>query len=268
MNQVMRSNSTSIRTKVVHAAKLTKVQWGIIRCFDFYEAIVTEKTDGMAYEVGYDSSGFYTATATSGHIYHANDYIVLAKQKFGKDVDLSISRKFSDLHLIMSMNKPLLTYLTSFYSQTGGYADAAIRGEMFYLGDQVVGPDGLVSFVATKYDAACMGLAGMFVVHTQLEINKHLPAKYVSRLSDDLVVFDHDLVDMPKLNVRFNDFGILDPADFDFVLRRKLNTIKPKWGPETEGYVLHSCTKTQPLIKVIDPEFMSRKHARYNKPNS
>ena len=46
---------------------------------------MTEKSDGMGFEVGHDDHGFYTRSSRSDKVRNAGDYTAYAKQKHGAD---------------------------------------------------------------------------------------------------------------------------------------------------------------------------------------
>lgn len=249
---------------------------------------LTEKSDGMAFAVGHDENGFYTRTSRSDKMRNPGDYEAAARAKFGEDFDPSISQHFDRIHRELQGNKNLTSYLQNHHKEHG---DTLIKGEMFYKPHGTPAEDGGIRFVGTSYDPKKMGSTGSFVLHSRLPENeKHFP-EVIKQLGDDKINFDHDIVPDSRVDVDAKDlkqkFDEINPdvlasrkkadaddkaihkqklddinSEIEKRIRSKSDTIKPKWGNETEGHVFHPDTEGGPLVKVTSPTFQAFKASK------
>lgn len=243
-----------LRTRLTHLHDLSLNEWEVIRAAGRFTADITEKTDGFAWEFGCDEDGLYSRTSYSPKMRVSGNYLQAAKVKFGNQCDPSISKPFDNTHFWMSFNPEFTQYLLKHR--------ASIVGEMFYIGMNTHIPgkgNNPKVFVATEYDGNLMGKYGMFVMHSKHSANKHHTYELISSFTDLNVVYDDDKV-AKQIDVDVG--GTL--VDFEQSIREQLSTIQPKWGKETEGYVIHSHNGL-PSFKVIDKQWAERKRARYNK---
>jgi uncharacterized protein YeaO (DUF488 family) len=272
-----------LRSGLPHIRDLNHEHFGHLIGKGHIKGDVTEKSDGQAFEVGHDHEGFYTRTSRSDRIRHAGGYKEAAHKRFGDNMDPSISKFHDDIHRSLHSNETLRKHLAKTHT--------SIKGEMF---DKVqgthVGPHH-VNFVGTSYDKRKMGEKGTFVVHTRLPENKHLDHKKIEKLGDHHYNFTHDDVkhhidvDATDIHQRYHalDKDLLHSRkhadregkaaekdkfekikhDLHTRIAKHTSKIHPKWGPETEGHVVHphESNPHAPRIKIVDGNFMARKHA-------
>ena len=100
----------------------------------------------------------------------------------------------------------------------------SIKGEFFAITERI---NGCYKPAATQYYSAMFGPCGMFVVHSQIT---------------DFCPIDHAIV------------GAIT-VDHDY-----LSVPAPKWGPESEGIVLHNTDGQR--YKIFDPTFNERRKAK------
>ena len=127
---------------------------------------VTEKTDGLAFGMGWDKDGFYTRSARSDKVRTPGEYTAYGKKKYGEDHVSPYSHHYDNIHHILQNNPKLQQHLKSLHEKSGG-KDVSMKGEMFWkpLGERT---DKGIKFVGTHYDPEKMGSHGKFVVHTGL----------------------------------------------------------------------------------------------------
>lgn len=251
---------------------------------------VTEKTDGMAFEVGHDEHGPFTRTSNSDRMRHGGGYLEAAQKKFGPGADPKLSGRFEDIHNGLTGNKKLMGYLAKRHAETG--QPASFKGEIFHK-ESGVQSHGKVTFVGTSYDTKHMGGKGMFVAHSKLPENRNHDISHMHTFNDKHFTFDHDI---PKTNHTVdvdvsNELKDYHTLNHDLLNSRKTKTngeakeaelgklrgiadrvhsklftitskIEPKWGSEVEGHVIHphSEHKDAPRIKIMDYEgFRARK---------
>lgn len=244
---------------------------------------VTEKTDGMAFEVGHDDGGFYTRTSHSDKMRNKGDYENAAKAKFGDGFNPEISRHFDRIHHELHSNPKLTNYLAN-----GG---KHVKGEIYYKPHGKPTEHGEVRFVGTAYDPKKMAQTGSFVVHSKLPENSHHNLEHVKSLGDKHFNIDDDSTHK-KVNLDVSDehkaFSNLDHevmksrkhADkeaklnevgkFNAIkhsvnekLKHHLSDLKPKWGSETEGHVIHpEHGSSAPRVKVVSDTF-KQNHANF-----
>ena len=147
---------------------------------------VTEKSDGMAFEVGHDDHGFYSRTSRSEKMRNKGDYAKAAFAKFGSTMNPQISAWHDDIHHHLHQNEALQTHL----KKTGG----SIKGEIYHKPQGNPVDQHHVRFVGTAYDTRNMGKHGTFVVHTRLPENANMKHSAVHKLGDSNFRFDHDHV--------------------------------------------------------------------------
>lgn len=251
---------------------------------------VTEKTDGMAFEIGHDNEGLYTRTSNSDRMRHSGGYYEAAKKKFGEGADPKFSERFADIHNSLAGNKKLTSYLKQRHQETG--QPTSFKGEIFHRASGIE-KDGKVTFVGTSYNTKHMGSKGMFVVHSKLPENRAHDISHMHQFNNRALTFDHDIpdtnhtvdVDVKKELSNYHTLnhtllssrktptnksakeaeegklrGIADSVHAK--LHAITGKIKPKWGDEVEGHVIHPHSEhpDAPRIKVMDYEgFRARK---------
>lgn len=242
---------------------------------------VTEKSDGSAFEVGHDEHGFFTRTSHSDKMRNSGDYQSAAKKKFGEGFDPSISAHFDRIHKELHSNPKLTSYL----AKTPG---KSMKGEIFYKPHGKPTESGELRFVGTAYDPKKMGESGSFIVHSKLSDNSHHDINHLKTLGDENFNIDHDDVnkkvnidvskekeDLSKINTDLlssrkkadKEAKMAENAKLDSIkssihnkLKGHLSELKPKWGSETEGYVIHPHKgSSAPRIKVISDTFKQNK---------
>lgn len=236
---------------------------------------VTEKTDGMAFECGHDENGFYTRTSRSEKMRHKGDYAKAAKAKFGKDYNKSISGNHDRLHHALHQNENLQKYLRNHAEKHGS---VRMKGEVFHR-PQGIEHDGHITFVGTKYHTKHLGSEGAFVLHHRLPENHGHAHGSIHALSDGKMKFHHDDVEHhvdvdvshERDRLKKVDPGIKKKAHPHYAelqsiaqsvhskVAKAVGKNKPKWGPETEGHVLHPHDHNAPRVKVVAADFRDRK---------
>lgn len=277
------TESGKLRQGLSHIRDLKHEQVGHLLGDGTIRGHVTEKSDGMAFEVGHDESGFYSRTSHSEKMRNKGDYHAAAHKKFGSSMNPQISGWHDDIHHSLHQNQALQKHLAAGHK--------SIRGEIYDRAQGTHADKHHVRFVGTAYDTRKMGKHGSFIVHTRLPENAALKHTDVHKLGDHNFKFDHDHVDHP-LNIPAHDLKERHASLNSEVLhsrkkadseaketeRGKFDAIKteihrrvanhtghltPKWGPETEGHVIHPHDKNllAPRVKVVDGNFMARKNA-------
>lgn len=265
----------------------------------------TEKTDGASMKFGHDANGFWSQSTGSGadRMRHSEDYINRAKENAKarglSDVDLAGPKAFAEVHGAMHKNIALQKHLHEVAKKQGG--ETEVRGEIF--AKKLSRPshiNGEVKFVGTSYNPNHMGSVGKFVIHSKLPENaKHDIEHFKSHLSDDKVNFDDDKIHGLKpasLDVT-SEKSALNKVNHELMKTRLTSknraevegerakfqalkntisdkmdkhieslNIKPKWGSESEGTVIHPPKgSTQPRFKVTSQNFRAFKADPANK---
>ena len=245
------------------------------------EGHVTEKSDGSAFEIGHDDQGFYTRTSHSNKMRNAGDYESAAREKFGEGFNPEISRHFDRIHHELHSNSKLTSYL----SKSPG---SSIKGEIFYKPHGKPTDNGEVRFVGTAYDPNKMGKTGSFIVHSKLPENKNHDLDKVKSLSDDNWKFDDDSTgkhvsvdvsdekhQLQKINPEIlksrkqadKESKVAEQEKLKSIqqsvhnkIKSHLSSLAPKWGSETEGYVIHPKEgSSAPRVKIISDTFKQNK---------
>lgn len=255
----------------------------------------TEKTDGLAFGVGYDKGGFYTRSARSDKVRNTGDYTAYTKRKHGEDHESPFSHHYDSIHEKMQSNPELVNYLKHLHHKSGG-EDVSLKGEMFWKPLGETSEKG-VKFVGTHYDPSKMGTHGKFVLHTKLPENSVHDPKKMSSLSTPEINFDHDAVphgsktfDVSEELSNFNNLNheamqSRKKADkeakehehkkFESIkssLESKLrdhvnNNINPKFGSESEGVVIHP-KNNAPKFKLVSDSFSKFKQEQKRNSNA
>jgi hypothetical protein len=240
----------------------------------------TEKSDGMAFKVGHDEHGFYTQTSHSDKMRNRGDYESAAKAKFGEGSNPEISRHFDRIHHELHSNQKLTSYL--------GAGGKHIKGEIFYKPHGKPTESGEMRFVGTAYHPNKMGKTGSFIVHSKLPENAHHDLNHLNSLGDENFKIDNDTTNK-NVNVDVSDeHHAFKNLNHDVMKSRKhsdreekaaevekfnnikqkvhnkvkdsVSDIKPKWGSETEGFVIHPKEgSSAPRVKVVSDTFKQNK---------
>jgi hypothetical protein len=276
----LKESETKLRQGLSHVSDLKPEQFHELTKSGKIHGDVTEKTDGMAFEAGHDDHGFYTRTSHSDKMRNKGDYEHAARTKFGEGFNPEISRHFDRIHHELHSNKKLTDYLAN-----GG---KHIKGEIYYKPHGKPTENGEVRFVGTAYDPNKMGHTGSFIVHSKLAENAHHNLDHVKSLGDKNFNIDDDSTHK-KVNVDVSDehkaFSNLnhdlmksrkhadkegklnEVGKFNAIkhsvnekLKNHLSDLKPKWGSETEGHVIHpEAGSSAPRVKVISDTFKQNK---------
>lgn len=287
----------SIRQGLPHITTMTHEQFhGLTKDGKVHVGDTTEKTDGQTMVFGHDEKGFYTQSSGSGNdkMRHPEDYEKRAKERAkitGKEFDPSASNAFGHIHYVLHSNKKLQEHLKKQHEKTG--EEVKVRGESFYKPWGKPSPhSGEVRLVGTSYATSHMGNTGKFVIHSKLPDNKgHDIQHFKKHLSDNEINFDDDIIEHKKGAVdvsherkafeglnhellkarttpKIKESKFAEIAKFDKIKNavsakvdehfKSLN-IKPKWGSETEGAVVHPSeeNKSAPRFKVTSDTFRS-----------
>lgn len=220
----------------------------------------TEKTDGIAWLIGYDAEGFFTMHSGSGgeKARKPNDHVIRAESR--GVVNTAPYKAMAFVHHALSYNNKLQSYLDNRYN---GIDDVIIRGEAFIHDLAVIDEDkGTITFNRIPYDYQKLGYQGAtFIIHTELEDNKGADLDLLIGCSNPFVIFDHDRYDFIPLMV--HEVPSWLNIEFDFKKTITAQTIEsyfnqkvpPKWGPVREGIVIHPTTDDQPRFKIISEDF-------------
>lgn len=239
----------TLRQPIRHLHSLTTSELNSIAAYTKsgrIEGPVTEKTDGMAFEVGYDALGFFTRTSRSAKMRNPGDYVTDAYKRFGAKIDPAISHGFADIHFKILDDMRLREYLQD--------TQLPISGEIFYPKFAKPAAEHMIQFVGTAYDRRIIG-DGMFILHSQCN-KPDIPFRQFGfhfRWDTDEVLPLYAID--PSIFIMAND--VMEPMSV--IYDQLLNRLKPKWGPEAEGYVIHPTDAMIPKLKVIHPEWKKRK---------
>lgn len=217
---------------------------------------VTEKTDGQTMIIGYDWEGFYTRSSGTSDIRVRDgaQYVRRAKER-GNSIEVAYA--FAEFHHVLRRNDNLQKLLE--YCMHDLDEEVVVRGEVFnrLLIRETNGH--YIKFVHTYYDSRTFGDFGSFIIHSALEENTD-PSLFVNNikaLSNKDIVFDHDKIDIDE------DIGVnwdYSREDIHKLIHNRLDKVKPKWGNETEGWVIHGNSDIgQPTFKVISDSFKKTK---------
>lgn len=248
---------------------------------------ITEKTDGLAFGIGYDKDGFYTRSARSDKVRIPGEYTAWGKRTHGEDYVSPYSSHYDEIHNRLQDNQKLIRYLKDLHEESNGN-DISIQGEMFWKPLGELSEKG-IKFVGTHYDPKKMGTQGKFVMHSNLPANVYHDFHKVSELSDDAIHFDHDKVPNGGVHIDVSDerdqFDSLDhekmnsrkkvDAEEKEIQKKKFQAIKdsienklrehinskitPKFGDETEGHVFHPSNPNSSRFKLTSESFVKFK---------
>ena len=251
---------------------------------------VTEKTDGFVFQIGYDSTGFYTQSSSSSHFKMRTpmDYFHRHIERNGHS-NFKVPAAFAQVHAIFEENLSLVALLKGEFTKTD--KEVILKGEMFYkpLGSPHYSP-GYQNFNAIPYNTDLMAAAGSFILHENLPENQWITGYFLKHaVSDRHISFDGDRIilsttrsltpkaldlistlDLDLLRARkkpsnktakeaehenFDKIKSMVSDDLDIIFHGR--TIRPKWGRYTEGFVIHpsSTRPNAPIVKVTSIEF-------------
>lgn len=291
--------SESIRQGLPHISTMDHKQLGsLLKTGKIHFDNVTEKTDGMTHQMGYDEHGFYTQSSGSGaeKMRYPGAFHERAQRRAketGKSYHPAAPNAFAHLHDVLSKNEGLQNHLKDQFKKHG---ETKIRGEAFYKPISVPSEKkkGEIKFVGTSYDPSHMGSVGKYVIHSKLPENHHVDTEHFKKhLSTPELNFDDDKIHtkIKPLDVSYEkklhsriDHKLLDTRttnsnrtaknaqnanvnDLKDVLSNRidrhvrLHKISPKWGSGTEGLVVHPTLHNQeaPRFKVTSDAFRSYK---------
>ena len=204
---------------------------------------VTEKTDGASFVFHYDENGFGTQSSGSGSeiMREPDDYIRRATRNGKTSIAKSVPA-FMRFHEELMNNQAFLDIMKE---------ARLVRGEVFLrdLCTPSIYEDESI-IVATSYRNGVIGSNGTFIIHSMLPDNKNVPINDFLDISSCTIKFDHDRIELFQRVIDVKGLNI------DTIKRiieyHLLETTLPKWGSETEGYVVHHPSKT---FKVISPRW-------------
>jgi hypothetical protein len=273
----MAKEDGKLRQSIPHAHEVGLQTLEALLSKDVLTGWFTEKTDGSAFEMGYDLLGFYTRTATSTKIRAVHGYQDALRARFGENYNPKIGEKWDHIHSLLQYNKPLQSYL-----KQKRFLSTSISGEVFYR-PSAKRVDGMLQFETILYNPFKLGVVATFIAHTKMPKNQvHNFAEFKS-LGNNVFKFDDDAVSDKILIDVSKERGLLEAIDKD-VLHSRLNRNKeardkekeklravlqrfsdnlrgvsnglvPKWGYETEGYVFHPEDHSDIRVKVISDLF-------------
>ncbi len=194
--------------------------------------------------------------------------------KFGVMYDPAISGLFDTYHA--AIEQRVAKVLDTPWS---------LRGELFpFIHEGLNEPEPIIQYVGTPYYLDRLGKFGSFIVHTLMPQGLPLESEDFELIAAALfdegkkhsIAIDFDdvtsvTVDLPvwyiekaaELPLRLLSSDVASGElygwlkdNFDGRIRSLLEGVKPKWGPEAEGYVLHFPDMP---VKVMNPKFYERK---------
>lgn len=272
----MSTGTDQLRRHIPHVHDLGFRQLEYLVETDILTGCFTEKTDGMAFEIGFDLLGFYSRSATSPKIRSLNGYSDALKAKFGAKYNPKLAERFDHLHSLFFHNRPLQSYL-----RRKRFFATCLTGEVFYRPDAKI-VDGMLQFETILYNPFKIGVVGSFVVHTQMPMNRSHFMEEFKALGTHTLKFDDDAVSDRMMIDVAKEKSRLETVDAILLRSRKAkdrdvkaneqkkvqeiaqslsdkmrnisNGLVPKWGYQTEGYVFHTEGKDMP-VKVISDLF-------------
>lgn len=292
----------SIRVGLPHIHSMDHKQFsGLMHKEHIDLSHITEKSDGMTHKMGYDEHGFFTQSSGSGSekMRHPKDFEERATRRAretGKPLDLTAAHAFGHIHQTLQNNQKLQSYLKKKANKEGG--ETHIRGEVFYKPLAKDSPHhGEKKFVGTSYRTDHMGSVGKYVIHTKLPENQKHDVEHLKTLSTHEMNFDDDKlhsssghktsVDVSSEHKAFKklDHGLLaarttpkNKAEKEHELGRmheiqkrvskkvdahmKKMGLRPKWGSESEGIVVHPTDEHTPRFKVTSDSFRAYRDKR------
>lgn len=232
---------------------------------------ITEKTDGQTFMMGFDDDGFWTQNSGSGdnRMRRGHDYVARAVQRGNS---IKAASAFSSFHDALNMNDDLLAFLEKHPSP--------IRGELFnnIMARECEKHPGFVKFVHTSYDPQKIGALGSFIIHSKLPENQNINLIKFKELSNEVIKFDDDFVDVESRCIDFwDELKLIIAArqdgnmyEFERIKRNMYEDIivciadmkiSPKWGYDTEGWIIHppSHLPDGTRFKIISKEFKEAK---------
>lgn len=251
------------------------------------EGEVTEKTDGAGLKIFYnDKEGYGVQSSRSPRILENDTFERNAKEKFGDDIDPTMSRHYDKMKNTLLSNPKLREYLKQKHDETG--EEAGLQGEIFYKPFGSPAEDGGIRFVGTSYDPSKMGKLGSFIMHSKVGGNEIHDPETINNLSDENFNFDHDVVQNGKYSLPAKDLkekleqinpDILTSrkkehaeakaieqnklAELNDLVEKRIRThtdaLEPKWAmpgsDETEGHVIKPKNPNAPTIKATSAKF-------------
>lgn len=219
---------------------------------------ITEKTDGVAWVIGWDENGFFTMHSGSGDqpAREGADHLLRALVKYKKNkkkFNLTAIMGFVDFHNALHDNLMLQQYLNNMFI-VHEYQEVILKGEAFI--NRLSSTEGSkITFNVIPYEAKhFQATVGAFVAHTQLSDNKNHCFDRLEEISSSSVKIMSD-------RVEFEPFGIY-PCSRE-QLEESLTGLHgkvydSKWGEFTEGFVFHP--KDESLrFKIVSDKFLQDK---------
>lgn len=220
-----------------------------IRSFgnDCVLASTTEKTDGSYVHLSCDGNRFYVQTWNSGPIdVHTGSFAEWSKQKFGDRAVPGLMDPFDRFRKGVRKSPSLLDALDAVGHMTGEMISAHTKRLDYYH----------VCPIGTAYALENIGQDALFVIHRHDNPwLTHVP--YDARaLSSDYIKVDDDWAPPIEINLHTVD----TPEHLYDRVGEQLAYRPGKWGPEVEGYVIHT---NGHRFKWIHPSWKARKEERW-----
>lgn len=263
--------SIRLRKRIKHPHELTYSELQELFLTEKLYATVTEKTDGIAFQIGKFDGKVYTRTSNSPKVikqgqYEANQKIKCMVQ--GEWFDPWFSRQMDIIHgqFVQTLGKTLVD-------------GEQITGELFWYPFGNMSRDGkMIRFITVPYSCSIIK-RNTLIFHSRLsdvipESNEHFDVHSDSVIRD-ISMEQYVLKDMFKkinkdllcsrkkihTNDRLREINKLQDIRglFEALLRREVENLglQPKWGEYTEGYVLHP--EIGPRIKLVTDYFKTKK---------
>lgn len=287
--------SESIRVGLPHITTMDHEQTAnLVKGGQIHLHNITEKTDGTSGLLGYDAEGPYTQSTGSGaeKMRRPADYrrrVSEQAAKKGVEPNYTSADAFAKFHQAFSNNTALQNHLKSEYERTG--KEVKVKGEIFHRAFEKPGAtEEERKYVATSYNPRRFGRVAHFVIHSKLGENAGHDLDHFSRnLSNSDITFDNDIIEHPNVSVNVEqEAKEISGLDHSLLASRTKPTnkaaklaeqeklqkiqqrisskvdsaisslrIRPKWGSETEGMVVHppAANPDAPRFKVTSAEF-------------
>jgi len=259
-----------LRKRIKHPHELSLKEFGELINGEFF-ATITEKTDGMAFQIGKVNGRVYTRTSNSPMVYETGMY----------EMTHRISRTLRNEEIEPWFSKELDKIHDQFTKTIGRDLEDGqqVTGELFWHPFGTKSKCGeYIRFITIPYSLEAIP-GNTFVVHSRLSdiipdsnfyfyVDTDSLVKSIvfdtETLKEMIKIIDKDLLVTRKkalaneklvMENHFNDLLIMFESRLKSEIKRL--ELQPKWGPFTEGYVLHPANG--PRIKLVTDYFKTKR---------
>lgn len=230
-------SQSNLRKSLYSLENLPKKYFSQLIAENYFNVVVTEKTDGFAFEIGRDEKGLYVRSATSPKIRSEGQFFELSSKFFGTenyDPKIAARLEFALFLILGTKIKDVLFGLKM-----------SIVGELFIKYNNIVYTPN-----HTQYNSQSFGTYGGFVIHTRHRANFSLTRKMIDDIKDcsnEAFIFDTDeAIDVPKtINLPAKILTVEEPEQRKLVENAIISSCglyakrAGRWGSGVEGYVVH-----------------------------